>query len=79
MSSTRPNTQTRMEINQHEQEPAETPPKTDPLRLQMMRLSQIRYNKSLEITAGSPELNNGLADRKEKNPHGWAKQQTTHN
>lgn len=39
MRSTRPNTQTRVEINQHEQEPAETPAKTDPQRLQMMRLS----------------------------------------
>lgn len=39
MNSTQSNTQTRMEISQHEQEPAETTAKADAQRLNDVRLS----------------------------------------
>lgn len=67
MNSTQSNTQTRMEISQHEQEPAETTAKADAQRLNDGETVSHRLEyKSLEIPVGNSELNNGLADMKEK-------------
>lgn len=65
MNGVQSNNQIHMEINKHEQGPAETGQKqaSDGETVD----HRLEY-KSLQISAGNSELNSGLADRKGKKP-----------